>query len=47
MSGIFSKFVKLMKKYPLFRGMVAYSIIWPSSSLIQQTCEGRTLGKGE
>ncbi|KAJ0180535.1 hypothetical protein K1T71_003939 [Dendrolimus kikuchii] len=39
----FSKFVNAFKKYPLLRGMASYSIIWPISSLIQQTFEGRNI----
>ncbi|XP_075970088.1 mpv17-like protein [Anticarsia gemmatalis] len=40
--GAYSKLYTAFKKYPLLRGMVSYSIIWPASSLIQQTFEGKT-----
>ncbi|XP_045519740.1 mpv17-like protein [Pieris brassicae] len=36
-----SKFVKNIK-HPLLRGMASYGVIWPISSLIQQTFEGRS-----
>lgn len=29
-------------KYPLFRGMVSYSLIWPTSAFIQQKIVGQT-----
>ncbi|VVC87416.1 unnamed protein product [Leptidea sinapis] len=35
-----SKFSKTLK-HPLFRGMASYGIIWPISSFIQQTFEGK------
>lgn len=28
-------------KYPIVKGMVTYSILWPTSSLIQQTIDGK------
>ncbi|XP_034840485.1 mpv17-like protein 2 [Maniola hyperantus] len=34
--------VTIFKKYPLLRGMGSYSIIWPISSFIQQTFEGKS-----
>lgn len=34
----------LTTKYPVLRGMISYSIIWPTSSLLQQTVEGKSLG---
>lgn len=37
----------LFTKYPLLRGMVSYSFIWPTSALIQQTIAGKTWGKIE
>lgn len=36
-----TKFNKLTKKYPITRGMLTYSIIWPISNLCQQTMAGR------
>lgn len=43
--GAFSKIYTAFRKYPLLRGMASYSIIWPTSSLIQQTFEGKRFGK--
>ncbi|KAL0893911.1 hypothetical protein ABMA27_014007 [Loxostege sticticalis] len=40
--GGFSKLRTVFKKYPLIRGMASYSVIWPISSLIQQTFEGKS-----
>lgn len=34
-----------MTKYPLMRGMLSYSLIWPTSALIQQTIAGKTWGE--
>lgn len=31
-------------KYPLYRGMLTYSLIWPTSALIQQFITGETWG---
>uniref|UniRef100_A0A1A9ULM9 Mpv17-like protein n=1 Tax=Glossina austeni TaxID=7395 RepID=A0A1A9ULM9_GLOAU len=42
MSAIVQNLKVLMIKYPVVRGMVSYSCIWPTSSLIQQTIEGKT-----
>ncbi|KAJ8722709.1 hypothetical protein PYW07_003889 [Mythimna separata] len=42
--GAYSKIYNAFKKYPLLRGMTSYSIIWPTSSLIQQSFEGKTVG---
>ncbi|XP_026329604.1 mpv17-like protein isoform X1 [Hyposmocoma kahamanoa] len=41
--GAFSKIRVAFKKYPLLRGMASYGIIWPISSLIQQTFEGKNV----
>lgn len=38
MSGIRAIF----SRYPLLRGMVSYSIIWPTSALIQQKLAGKS-----
>lgn len=35
--AVFSRLSVLIKKYPIVRGMVSYALIWPSSSIIQQT----------
>lgn len=34
----------ILTKYPLLRGMLSYSVIWPTSALIQQTIAGKTWG---
>ncbi|XP_016971998.1 uncharacterized protein LOC108039482 isoform X1 [Drosophila rhopaloa] len=34
----------LVTRYPIMRGMISYSLIWPTGSLIQQTVEGRRWG---
>ncbi|XP_058442678.1 mpv17-like protein [Malaya genurostris] len=39
MSLIFVR--NVFKSYPLVKGMITYSVIWPSGSLIQQTIEGK------
>ncbi|XP_055844199.1 mpv17-like protein isoform X2 [Episyrphus balteatus] len=44
MTTLFSKFKVLATKYPMVRGMVSYSLIWPTSSIIQQTIEGKSWG---
>ena len=36
-----AKFNRLTQKYPITRGMLTYSIIWPISNLCQQTISGR------
>lgn len=38
-----SKFVVLSNKHPILRGMIAYAVMWPTSSLIQQTIAGKRL----
>lgn len=45
MSMLLQKFKILITKYPIVRGMISYSLIWPTSSLIQQTFEGKRWGK--
>lgn len=45
MSTLLQSFKVLITKYPVVRGMVSYSLIWPASSLIQQTFEGKRWGK--
>lgn len=32
-------------KYPMARGVLAYSITWPTGNLIQQSIAGKRLGK--
>lgn len=39
-----SRVRELLNKYPLLRGMISYSIIWPTSALIQQKIAGKTWG---
>uniref|UniRef100_A0A034VMM7 PXMP2/4 family protein 4 n=1 Tax=Bactrocera dorsalis TaxID=27457 RepID=A0A034VMM7_BACDO len=41
MAAILQHFKTMLQRYPVTRGMVSYSLIWPTSSLIQQTFEGR------
>ncbi|XP_004924833.1 mpv17-like protein [Bombyx mandarina] len=41
--GVYSKFANAFNKYPLLRGMASYGIIWPLSSLVQQSFEGKNL----
>ncbi|XP_059054303.1 mpv17-like protein isoform X1 [Achroia grisella] len=41
--NVFSKLRVAFKKYPLLRGMASYGVIWPISSLIQQSFEGRDI----
>lgn len=36
MSGIFTKMRRLPIHYPLIRGMISYSIIWPTCSIVQE-----------
>lgn len=36
---------QFLTKYPLARGMLAYSITWPTGCLIQQTIDGKRWGK--
>ncbi|XP_061387249.1 uncharacterized protein LOC133322250 [Musca vetustissima] len=44
MSTFLLKFKAILTKYPVTRGMVSYSLIWPTSSLIQQTFENKEFG---
>uniref|UniRef100_A0A1I8PYF2 Mpv17-like protein n=2 Tax=Stomoxys calcitrans TaxID=35570 RepID=A0A1I8PYF2_STOCA len=44
MSTLLQNFKVLITKYPITRGMISYSLIWPVSSLVQQTFEGKTWG---
>lgn len=34
--GVISNFKRIMNTYPLARGMLSYSIIWPSGCAVQQ-----------
>lgn len=36
---------KIMLLHPLTRGIVAYSVLWPTGSIIQQTLAGEKWGK--
>lgn len=45
MNSLLSKIKVLATKYPMVRGMVSYSLIWPTSSIIQQTIEGKSWGE--
>lgn len=42
MSGIFTKVRNLPVQYPLIRGMVSYSVIWPTCSIVQEYIEHGT-----
>lgn len=44
MSAFISKLKYVTAKYPLLRGMLSYSMIWPTSALIQQTIAGKNWG---
>ncbi|XP_055302379.1 mpv17-like protein isoform X2 [Sitodiplosis mosellana] len=37
-----SRIREIFNKYPLFRGMLSYSLIWPTSALIQQKIAGKS-----
>lgn len=41
-ASVGSKIAQFSRKYPIVRGMVSYGLIWPGSSLIQQTVDGKT-----
>ncbi|XP_045445935.1 mpv17-like protein 2 isoform X3 [Melitaea cinxia] len=41
MSVLSKNVIVAFKKYPVLRGMASYGIIWPISSFIQQTFEGK------
>lgn len=40
-----SRIIAILNSYPLLRGMVSYSIIWPTSAYIQQKIAGKEWGK--
>lgn len=44
MSSLISHIRTITTKYPLARGMLSYSLIWPTSALIQQSIAGKTWG---
>lgn len=35
-----SNVAKILAKYPVTRGMLSYSIIWPTANFVQQTMSG-------
>lgn len=43
MSSAIVRLKEITTKYPLLRGVLSYSIIWPTSALIQQRMAGKTL----
>ncbi|XP_037942579.1 protein sym1-like isoform X1 [Teleopsis dalmanni] len=45
MSQLLQNMKVLLGKYPVVRGMISYSLIWPTSSVIQQTIEGKRWGE--
>nr|XP_016938766.1 uncharacterized protein LOC108016591 isoform X1 [Drosophila suzukii] len=42
---LWQNFKAVVARYPIMRGMISYSLIWPTGSLIQQTVEGRRWGE--
>ncbi|XP_017135583.1 protein sym1 isoform X1 [Drosophila miranda] len=42
---LWQNFKVFLTRYPIARGMISYSLIWPSGSLIQQTFEGKRWGE--
>lgn len=42
---LWQNFKVFVTRYPIMRGMISYSLIWPTGSLIQQTVEGRRWGE--
>lgn len=47
MAVVLSKmFISTITKSPLLRGMAAYGILWPVSSLVQQSASGNYSSKG-
>lgn len=40
--SVLSRFVALTRRHPVVRGMISYAVIWPTSSIIQQTLAGKT-----
>ncbi|CAG9760088.1 unnamed protein product [Ceutorhynchus assimilis] len=40
---IFSRFAAFVNRHPVFRGMISYGTLWPTSCLIQQTMAGKTI----
>lgn len=45
MLSIVKSFKHITTKYPVVRGMLSYSLIWPTSAIIQQRIAGKTFGK--
>uniref|UniRef100_A0A1L8D9C2 Putative conserved plasma membrane protein n=1 Tax=Nyssomyia neivai TaxID=330878 RepID=A0A1L8D9C2_9DIPT len=41
MRTFFKKLKLVTSQYPILRGMIAYSVIWPTSSVIQQSIAGK------
>lgn len=44
---LWQQFKTFVTRYPIARGMISYSLIWPTGSLIQQTFEGKNWGKSQ
>lgn len=40
-----AKWRLFVSAHPLAKGVIAYSIVWPTSSIMQQTLEGKKLSK--
>ncbi|KAK5644312.1 hypothetical protein RI129_005612 [Pyrocoelia pectoralis] len=39
--AILSKIILFTRQHPIIRGMVSYAVIWPTSSIIQQSIAGK------
>lgn len=40
--SVFSRFAAFTRRHPVVRGMISYAVIWPTSSIVQQTLSGKT-----
>lgn len=43
MNSVYVRVVSISRKYPITRGIAAYAVIWPTSSLAQQVITGHEL----
>lgn len=44
MRVIYTRFTGFLGRYPLAKAMLAYSIMWPTGNIIQQTVAGERWG---
>lgn len=44
-SSTMSRVRDIFNRYPLLRGMVSYSLIWPTSAFVQQKIAGESWGE--